>query len=375
MHYASRVTPHLTAGRTQSQMHLADSQFLHLLWLLPLLAIFYVWSFRQKRKALLRFADAGLVGQLVRGVGQGKQKGRIVVFLLFMLFGLLTLLRPQWGTKLETVRRTGVDIVVALDTSLSMDTQDVVPGRLEKAKHEIRALIDALQGDRVGLVVFAGTSLVNCPLTIDQNAVKLFLDVVDTQVIPRPGTNIGDAIRKGIQAFDARDRRHKVMILVTDGESLEGDPQAAAEEAKQAGVVIYSIGVGTAAGEPIPLRDEKGNVTGYKKDEAGSVVVSRLDEESLRQVSGTTGGQYYRATPAEEEVEKIVQTVAGMDKKEFESKVYLTYVDRFQIPLGIALFFIFVESLISDAKPPRKKRWFAGLLERRLLGNERRESL
>ena len=335
-------------------MHVADPQFLHLLWLLPLLAVFFIWSFRQKRKALLRFADVELVEQLVRGVGQGKQKWRVVVFLLFMLFGLLTLLRPQWGTKLETVRRTGVDIVVALDTSLSMDTQDVVPGRLEKAKHEIRALIDMLQGDRVGLVVFAGTSLVNCPLTIDQNAVKLFLDVVDTQVIPRPGTNIGDAIRKGIQAFDTHDRRHKVMILVTDGESLEGDPQAAAEEAKQAGVVIYSIGVGTAAGEPIPLRDERGNVTGYKKDEAGSVVVSRLDEGSLQQVSSTTGGQYYRATPAEEEVEKIVQAVAGMDKKEFESKVYLTYVDRFQIPLGIALFFIFVESLISDAKPPEK---------------------
>jgi Ca-activated chloride channel homolog len=357
-----------------TEMHLADPQFLHLLWLLPLLAIFYIWSFRQQRKALLRFADAGLIGQLVRGVGTGKQKLRVVVFLLFVLFGLLALLRPQWGTKLETVRRTGVDIIVALDTSLSMDTQDVVPGRLEKAKHEVRALIDALQGDRVGLVVFAGSSFVNCPLTIDQNAVKLFLDVVDTQVIPRPGTNIGDAIRRGVQAFDSRDRRHKVMILVTDGESLEGDPQVAAEEAKQAGVVIYSIGIGTAAGEPIPLRDERGNVTGYKKDEAGSVVVSRLDEESLRQVSDTTGGQYYRATPAEDEVEKIVQAVSGMDKKEFESKVYLTYVDRFQIPLGIALFFIFVESLISDAKPTQGRRWFSSVLERRLLGNERRQS-
>jgi Ca-activated chloride channel homolog len=352
-------------------MHLADPQFLHLLWLLPLLTIFYVWSFRQKRKALLRFADAGLIGQLVRGIGTGKQQLRVVTFLLFLLFTLFALLRPQWGTKLETVRRTGVDIIVALDTSLSMETQDVVPGRLDKAKHEIRALIDALQGDRVGLVVFAGTSLVNCPLTIDQNAVKLFLDVIDTQAIPRPGTNIGDAIRRGIQAFDDRDQRHRVMILVTDGESLEGDPQAAAEEAKQAGVVIYSIGVGTAAGEPIPLRDEKGGVTGYKKDETGSVVVSRLDEETLRQVSGTTSGQYYRATPAEEEVEKIVQAVSGMDKKEFESKVYLTYVDRFQIPLGIGLFFIFVESLISDVKSARSRRWFGSLLQHRALGNER----
>jgi Ca-activated chloride channel family protein len=351
-------------------MHLADPQFLHLLWLLPFLTIFYIWSFRQKRKALLRFAEADLIGQLVRGVGAWKQKLKVAAFLLFLLFTLFALVRPQWGTKLETVRRTGVDIVVALDTSLSMETQDVVPGRLEKAKHEIRALIDALQGDRVGLVVFAGTSLVNCPLTIDQNAVKLFLDVIDTQAIPRPGSNIGDAIRRGIQAFDTRDQRHRVMVLVTDGESLEGDPQAAAEEAKQAGVVIYSIGVGTAGGEPIPLRDERGNVTGYKKDETGSVVVSRLDEETLRQVSGTTGGQYYRATPAEEEVEKIVQAVSGMDKKEFESKVYLTYVDRFQIPLGIGLFFIFVESLISDAKSSRPRRWFNDLLERRVSGNE-----
>src|SRR5262245_5889377 len=355
-------------------MHLADPQYLHLLWLIPLLAGFYVWSFLQKRRALLRFADAGLIRQLVRGVGAGKQKLRVVLFLLFLFFLLLAMSRPQWGTKLETVRRTGVDVVVALDTSLSMETQDVVPGRLEKAKHEIRALIDALQGDRVGVVVFAGTSLVNCPLTIDQNAVKLFLDVVDTQVIPRPVSDIGDAIRRGTQAFDSKDRRHKVMILVTDGESLEGDPQAAAEEAKQAGVVIYSIGVGTPAGEPIPLRDEKGSVTGYKKDEDGSVVVSRLDEESLRQISNATGGQYYRATPAEEEVEKIVQMVAGMDKKEFESKIYLTYVDRFQIPLGVALFFIFVESLISDAKPARNRSWLTKLLDRRVPANARRPS-
>jgi Ca-activated chloride channel homolog len=352
-------------------MHLADVQFLHLFWLIPILGIFYWWAFRQKRRALLRFAEAPLAEQLIRGVGQGKQKLRIVLFLLFLVFSFLALLRPQWGTKLETVKRTGVDIMIALDTSLSMDTQDVVPGRLDKAKHEISALIDALQGDRVGLVVFAGTALVNCPLTIDQNAVKLFLEIVDTQVIPRPGTNIGEAIRRTTQAFDSKDRRHKVMILVTDGENLEGDPVAAAEEAKQTGVLIYSIGVGTGAGEPIPLRDEKGNVTGYKKDESGSVVVSRLDEATLQQISSITGGQYYRATPNEDEVEKIYLAVSGMDKKEFESKLYLTYVDRFQIPLGIALFFFIVESLISDSKPARaQESWFASLRNQVRLNRE-----
>ncbi len=346
-------------------MHLADAQYVHLFWMVPLFAVFYWWSFRQRRKASLRFAEGPLLGQLMRGVGRVKQKLKVVLFLLFLVFAVLTLLRPQWGTKLETVRRTGVDIMVGLDTSLSMDTQDVVPGRLEKAKHEIRALIDALEGDRVGLVVFAGVSLVNCPLTIDQNAVKLFLDVVDTQVIPRPGTNISEAIRRATQAFDSRERRHKVLVLVTDGESLEGDPLAAAEEAKQAGVVIYAIGVGTAAGEPIPLRDEKGNITGYKKEEDGSIVVSRLDEPALQQIASTTGGQYYRATPAEEEVEKIYKAVSQMDRKEFESKVYLTYVDRFQIPLGVALFLIIVESLVSEVKRAKPRPgWMTSMLDR-----------
>ena len=346
-------------------MHIADAQYLHLFWLIPILGVFYGWAFRQKRRAMRRFAEDALAEQLVRGVGQAKQKLRVVLFLVFLAFAFLALIRPQWGTKLETVKRAGVDIVIALDTSLSMETQDVVPGRLEKAKHEIRSLVDALQGDRVGLVVFAGTSLVSCPLTIDQNAVKLFLDIVDTQVVPRPGSNIGDAIRSAAEAFDAKDRSHKVMILVTDGESLEGDPLAAAREAEQAGIVIYSIGVGTGSGEPIPIRDERGSVIGYKKDEDGSVVVSRLDEATLREISSITGGQYYRATPGEDEVGKIYQAVSQMDKKEFESKIYLTYVDRFQIPLGIALFFIFVESLISDAKPAKSgESWLASLLRR-----------
>jgi Ca-activated chloride channel family protein len=286
---------------------------------------------------------------------------KAVLFVLFVIFVLLALVRPQWGTKLETVKRTGVDIMVALDTSLSMQTQDVVPSRLEKAKHEVKALIDTLQGDRVGLVVFAGMSMVSCPLTIDQNAVALFLDVTDTQVIPRPGTDIGEAIRVSTQCFNAQEHRHKVLILVTDGENLEGDPISAAEEAKKAGVMIFTLGIGTGAGEPIPLRDEKGNVTGYKKDQNDSVVVSRLDEETLQKISSLTDGKYYRATPGEEEVHKIHENVSQMDKKEFQSKIYLTYVDRFQIPLGIALFFILLESLVTDEKTSRMEKFWIKL--------------
>lgn len=302
-------------------MHFANTQYLHLFWLVPLFAFFLGWTFRLRRRALRQFAEDRLLSSLVSGISTGKQAVRAVLFLLFLAFAILALVRPQWGAKLETVKRMGVDIMVALDTSLSMETQDVVPSRLEKAKHEVKALIDSLQGDRVGLIVFAGMSMVNCPLTIDENAAKLFLDIVDTQVIPRPGTNIGEAIRLATQSLGPQEsHRHKVLVLATDGENLEGDPITAAEEAKNAGVLIFALGVGTGAGEPIPLRDEKGNVSGYKKDESGSVVVSRLDEATLEKIAAVTGGKYFRATTGEDELQKIYEAVSRWTSRSFNPK-------------------------------------------------------
>ncbi len=335
-------------------MHFASPQSVHWLWLVPACAFLLVWAFRVKKRTLRRFAEERLLSGLLTGVSILKPVLRAILFLFFLFFALVALLRPQWGTKLEAVKRMGVDIMVALDTSLSMETQDVVPNRLEKAKHEVKSLLDILRGDRVGLIVFAGTSLVSCPLTIDQNAVKLFLDIVDTQVIPRPGTNLSEAIRLATRSFGPQERRRrKVLILVTDGESLEGDPISAAEAAKDAGVLVFALGIGTGAGEPIPLRDEKGTVTGYKKDEKGSIVVSRLDEATLEKIAAVTGGKYFRASTGEDELQRIYDAVSQMDKQEFQSKVYLTYVDRFQIPLGIALFCIVLESFISDMKAPK----------------------
>ncbi|HVN81390.1 MAG TPA: VWA domain-containing protein [Terriglobia bacterium] len=329
-------------------MHFADPEYWNFYWLIPGLVVFAWWSFRQKRRALLRFAEIHLIERLICGTSKARQLFKVATFLLSVSFLLLALVRPQWGTRYETVKRKGIDLLVVLDTSLSMDTQDVPPNRLEKAKHEIRALIDRLQGDRVGLVVFAGMSQVNCPLTIDQNAVRLFLEIIDTAAIPLPGTNIGEALRTATRAFNSGERRYKVVILVTDGESLEGDPLKAAEEAGKAGVVIYALGIGTAAGQPIPLHDDKGNVVGYKKSEEGSVVVSRLEESTLANLASVTGGQYFRATPGEEEVERIAGLISQMDRKEFQSRQYLTLVDRFQIPLGIGLFLVVLEMVVTD---------------------------
>lgn len=317
--------------------------------------VFFVWACRQKKKHLLQFAEADLSRQLVKGVSPVKPIVRFALILLFVTFALIALMRPQWGTRMETIKRKGVDIMIALDTSLSMDTQDIAPSRLERAKHDIRLLIDRLQGDRVGLVVFAGMSMVNCPLTIDQNAVNLFLEIIDTQVIPRPGTHLGEAIQVAGKAFDETDRRHKVLVLVTDGENLEGNPVEAAEELARSGVVIYTLGLGTAAGQPIPVYDEKGAIRFYKKGEDGTVIVSRLDEATLTQIAEVSGGKFFQST-MDDPVNGIVELVSQMDKKDFESRLYQTYVERFQLPLAIALFCLILESLVSDRRQLRSLR-------------------
>lgn len=308
-----------------------------------------------------RFAGQSFWEKLVVGTSVARQWLKSLLLLLFVGFVVLALARPQWGTRMETARRSGIDVMVVLDCSASMDTRDVAPSRMEKAKHEIQLLLEALKGDRAGLILFAGTPVVNCPLTIDENAVKMFLEIVDTQIVPQPGTNIGAAIRLAVNSFGQTAGEQKLILLVTDGESLEGDPLEAAADAKRASVLVYTLGVGTGAGEPIPLRDEKEKVSGYKKDESGNVVVSRLDETMLEQIASSTGGKYYRATSGEEEVNKMAGAISQMDRRQWQSQVYVSYLERFQYPLVIAFGLIFCEMILSDQKSKRiGANWILG---------------
>lgn len=258
--------------------------------------------------------------------------------------------------------------MIVLDASLSMDTRDVVPSRLEKAKHEIRSLLDKLHGDRTGLILFAGMPIVSCPLTIDQNALEMFLEIANTHMAPRPGTNIGEAIRLALRSFNPQERRTKLILLVTDGEDLEGEAAQAAEEAHKAGVRIYALGVGTTSGEPVPLLDEQGNPSGYKKDESGGVVVSRLDQSLLIQVASSTEGKFQFATPGEEEIDRIAGEVAGMDRQQLQSKLYLRRMDRFQYPLFLAILLLLWETILPDQVQKRSllRRW--GVLKMFLMG-------
>jgi len=327
--------------------------YFHLLWLLPLLILFYMWAFRRKRRALALFGNPELMGKMTATTSRTRQMWKTTLAILGVLFLVLAIVRPQFGTKLEIARRSGVDIVVVLDTSLSMLTEDIRPNRLERAKQEIRSFIDRLEGDRIGLVAFSGVSFVQCPLTLDYGAAKIFLDVIDTDLVPVPGTAIGEAIRTATKVFNVRERKYKVVLLMTDGEDHTTDPVEAAKKAADEGVRIYTIGLGTRSGELIPVRDAAG--AGYKKDRQGNPVKSSLDEATLEKIALATGGKYYRSTVGEMELDKIYEEISTMEKRELRSKKFARYEERFQYPLLLAIVAFVLEALLSDRRRVRRE--------------------
>ena len=328
--------------------------YFHLLWLLPLLIAFYVWAFRRKRRALSIFGNPELMGKMTATTSRTRQVWKTILALCGVLFFTLAVVRPQFGTKLEIARRSGVDIMIVLDTSLSMLAEDIKPNRLERAKQEIRSFIDRLAGDRIGLVAFSGVSFVQCPLTLDYGAAKIFLDVIDTDLIPVPGTAIGEAIRTATKGFNVQERKHKAIILLTDGEDHMSDPVEAAKRAADEGVRVYTIGLGTRAGELIPVRDERGGVD-YKKNRQGDPVKSRLDEATLEKIALMTGGKYYRSTVGEMELDKIYEEISTMEKRELRSRKFTRYEERFQYPLFLAIVVFALEALLSDRRNVRRE--------------------
>jgi Ca-activated chloride channel family protein len=333
------------------EMRLADIDYLYaLIILIPVLLAFYWVVFRMKRKALRRFGNLELMKKLALSFSPRKQRWKVVLMLLAVFFLMFSLARPQLGTRMTLMKREGVDIVVAMDCSLSMLAEDFKPSRLEKAKQEVNGLISRLQGDRVGLVAFAGVAFIQCPLTLDYSAAQMFLDIMDVNLIPKPGTAIGEAIRTSIKAFNQKERKYKVLVLLTDGEDHDSDPLGAAEEAATEGIRIYTIGIGSVQGEPIPLKDVRGGVEGYKKDQEGTVVVSKLDETTLQKIALTTGGKYYHATSGEMELDKIYDEISKMEKKELEGKLMTQYEDRYQFFLLLAIVLLVIEFVLPERR-------------------------
>lgn len=336
-------------------MRFAEPVFLFGLLALPLLLLFFSWRERRRKKGLGKIGDIELIFRLLQGLSAKIRRWKYALVLLASAFVILALARPQWGKEMELVRREGLDIVVAIDVSASMLAADMPPSRLEKAKSETASLIDLLKGDRIGLVVFSGDAFVQCPLTLDYSAAKMFLSDIDYGSVPKPGTALGEAIRTAVGAFVQKERKHKVLLVITDGEDTqESDPMSAVEEARKAGVVIYTIGVGTPAGEPIPLRNAAGQAVGYKKDESGQVVMSRLDEATLQEAALKTGGKYYRATSGELELDKIFDDISKMERKELTGQFMTRWEERFGWLLAAAFALLGVEFLLSERRRMRQ---------------------
>lgn len=314
-----------------------------------LLIILFFLGFKLKEKLINRFGTMGLLGKFSSfSFRIYRKKALLTLLTVFLLFAALA--RPQWGTKPAQTTRKGLDILVLLDVSSSMLAEDMKPTRLSRAKHAIAGLLDLLQGDRIGLLIFAGRSFLQCPLTVDYAAFRMFLEDVDVSSVPTQGTAMAGALERGLLAFPAKEKKHKVMILVTDGEDHEGKVLEAAEKAKEEGIVIYAIGIGSARGELIPVRDAYGAAIGYKKDRAGNPVLSRLDEATLEKAALATGGKYFQASESEFELKKVHDEIMKMEKKTIFGRSMLEQEDRFQWFLLPAALLLLWEIMTRERK-------------------------
>jgi Ca-activated chloride channel family protein len=336
-------------------MRFAHTELLWLMLALPLLGAAVWWSARRRAALLRRFA--GGPEQVTRFTGEVNRHLRAAkTILLFLALALLVVAaaRPQWGTRLEPVTRKGVDVAVVLDNSLSMAAEDIAPSRLGYATHAIDSLLGRLPGDRAALVTFAGEATVDCPLTLDHGALRLFLDSVEVESVQVPGTALAEALRLGARALgpdaEGRSDRGRALVLFSDGEDHEGGVEEVLGELERAGVALYAVGVGTTRGAPIPLRDREGVLTGYKKDREDRVVTTRLDESIMELLALDTGGRYYRATAGEIEIEEIARALAGMDAHEFGSVLRTRYEERFQYPLAAAFIVLLGGGLLGDRR-------------------------
>ncbi len=335
-------------------------QFAYPIWLAVglMVCIILAYGFAQFQKrnqaALHRFAAGHLLEKLTESISPGRRMTKRILIILAVGAIFVALARPQVGFHWEEVKRKGIDILMAVDTSRSMLANDVKPNRLERSKMGIMDFVSKLEGDRVGLIPFAGTAFLMCPLTLDYDAFRQSLIALDTGIIPRGGTDIASAIHEAEFAF-SNNANHKILVLITDGEDLEGEALAAAKTAAAKGMTIYTVGVGTLAGELIPLNKPNGGVA-FLKDETGQMVKSRLDDKMLGQIAQVTGGLYKPLGRQAEGLEAIYQQKLSLvPKQELTERMRKVPIDRFEWPLLFALFLLVAEFLIGDRKPSQEK--------------------
>ena len=319
-------------------------------WLFVVLGLWMAgaWLRRRRLKALQILGEPATIQRMFpAGLGRRRAWARGL-----QLWGLLSLVAalagPLIGSRLVEYKQKGLDIFIAVDCSLSMQAEDLKPSRMAHAKLILGELIDRLAGSRIGIIAFAGQAYVECPLTIDENAAKDVLDTLDTNTVPIPGTVIGEAIRTAIKGLKAGEGQNRVLVLLTDGEDHHSDPEGAAKEAARVGLKIFPIGIGSPQGEPIPVFDDQGHRTGYKRDKKGEVVLSRVDEQMLINLAHETGGQYLRASPTGDEVDELTRQLEALQQGDQKTKLFNRFENRYQYPLALGLILLLVSLAIPE---------------------------
>ena len=329
----------------------ANPGFLYLLLLLPAIILIYIINEVRKKRALKRLGDVTLVSRLVPEMSQSRPVIKFILQLVAVTSGIIMLARPQFGSRLEDVRKQGVEVIIALDVSNSMLAEDIQPDRLTRAKQAISRLVDNLDNDKIGLIVFAGDAYIQIPVTTDYISAKMFLSTINPNMVPKQGTAIGAAISLGMRSFSPGEGKSKAMIIITDGENHEDDPVKAADEASKAGIVIHTIGIGSTEGVPVPVLNN--GKKDYLKDADGNTVITKLDEEILKKIALSTNGNYVRANNSNLGLDEIFGDIKKMKKQELESTMYTEYNDQFQIFATIAIFLLLIEFIIMERKNRR----------------------
>jgi len=323
------------------------TEYLWALAIVPVVIAVFIFTVISRKKMLKKLGDYPLILAMIPDVSRGKQMVKFILYTLALIFLILGICNLQTGSKMQDVKREGADIMICLDVSNSMLAEDLKPNRLERAKQAIEQMIDKLQGDRLGIVVFAGEAYTQLPITIDYGSAKLFLNAITPNIIERQGTDISAAIQKATESFGKDEGKNKAIIVITDGEDHEEDAIKAAEEAGKAGISINTIGIGSDAGVPIPIYNN-GIPAGYRKDKEGNTVVTKLNEKLLQSIAGAANGVYVKANNADVGLDAVLDKVGELEKKQFEAKMYTDYEDQFQWFIAASLLFLLIEFIISE---------------------------
>ncbi len=330
-------------------MRFGNPEFFLFLFVVPIIVLLFYLSAQRRKKVFSEFSSPELQKKLITNLSLVLRTLKNILMVAIVILLIIAAARPQWGKKLQILEEKGLDIVVAIDVSTSMLAEDLAPNRIQRAKNSFMTFLEMLTGDRVGLIIFAGDAFVQCPITSDYSALKMFASIVDVGLVPEDGTDIANAIAKANTLF-TEDTQNRVMVLITDGENLQGDFKEAVKEAKEDNIIIYTLGIGTQKGSPIPLVNPQTGEKEYLKDKEGNIVLSKLDFSNLSWIAKETNGLFFQISTGQQEIRDILNDISLLEKEKIAERRYSEYKEQYQFFVLFALLLLLIEFILWERK-------------------------